>query len=203
VLALQRAVHAAVAGGEVPDTWIVVEHEPVVTLGRNAKAGHLLVSPASLAAQGVDCVEIERGGDATYHGPGQLVIYPILKLPRFREIVPLVSKLERGMIATLAAFGLTAHGRSEHRGVYVGECAIGAVGIAVRRMTSLHGLSLNVSVPLDYDRLIVPCGMPEFGLTSLSRELSREVSLDEVRPLLLRSLADELGTSLESDAIAC
>jgi lipoate-protein ligase B len=203
VLELQREIHAAVSRDEQPDTWIVVEHEPVVTLGRNSKRKSLLVSSASLEARGVDLVEIERGGDATYHGPGQLVVYPILKLPRFREIVPLVSKLERATIATLAAFGLTAHTRAEHRGVYVGERAIGAVGIAVRQMTSLHGLSLNVSLPLDYDRLIVPCGTPEFGITSLAVELKREVSLDEVRPVLLAALADAFDVRFELEAVAC
>ena len=173
------------------------------TLGRNFRRGNLLFSSSSLSAQGVDCVEVERGGDATYHGPGQLVVYPILKLARFREVVPLVSKLERGMIAALAEFGIAAHARSEHRGVYVGERAIGAVGIAVRQMTSLHGISLNVAVALDYDRLIVPCGTPEFGITSMTRELGREISLDEVRPVLLAALAEAFDASLERRVAAC
>jgi lipoyl(octanoyl) transferase len=174
-----------------------------VTLGRNSKRENLLFSTSSLMRRGVDCVEVERGGDATYHGPGQLVVYPILKLPRFREIVPLVSKLERGMISTLAAFGIEAQGRAEHRGVYVGERAIGAVGIAVRQMTSLHGLALNVSVPLDYDTLIVPCGTPQFGITSMERELRRELSVDEVRPVLLHELAAAFGVGFQSEALAC
>jgi lipoate-protein ligase B len=203
VLELQREIHAAVSRGEQPDTWIVVEHEPVITLGRNSKRENLLLSEPALLARGVDLVEIERGGDATYHGPGQLVVYPILKLPRFREIVPLVSKLERATIATLATFGLAARTRAEHRGVYVGERAIGAVGIAVRQMTSLHGLALNVSLPLDYDRLIVPCGTPEFGITSLAAEVQRDVSLDEVRPVLLEALADAFGARFELEAVAC
>ena len=203
VLELQRSVHAAVARGESPDTWILVEHEPVVTLGRNFKRGNLLFSRSSLSERGIDCVEVERGGDATYHGPGQLVVYPILKLERFREVVPLVSKLERGMMAALARFGIEASGKAEHRGVYVGERAIGAVGIAVRQMASLHGISLNVSVALDYDRLIVPCGTPEFGITSMARELGRDVSLDEVRPVLLTALAGAFGVRLEREAAAC
>ena len=203
VLELQREVHGAVSRGEQPDTWIVVEHEPVITLGRNSKRENVLLSDSALLARGVDLVEIERGGDATYHGPGQLVVYPILKLPRFREIVPLVSKLERATIAALATFGLAARTRAEHRGVYVGERAIGAVGIAVRQMTSLHGLALNVSLPLDYDRLIVPCGTPEFGITSLATELQRDVSLNEVRPILLEALADAFGARFELEAVAC
>jgi lipoate-protein ligase B len=203
VLELQREVHGAVARGEQSDTWIFVEHDPVVTLGRNFKRENLMLSSDLLAARGVDCVEVERGGDATYHGPGQLVVYPILKLPRFREVVPLVSALEHSVIAALATFGIAASGRAEHRGVYVGERAIGAVGIAVRQMTSLHGMSLNVSVPLDYDRLIVPCGTPEFGITSMSRELGREVALDEVRPVLLAALAEAFDVRFEEEQVAC
>ena len=203
VLELQREIHTAVSRDEQPDTWIVVEHDPVITLGRNSKRENVLVSQSALLARGVDLVEIERGGDATYHGPGQLVVYPILKLPRFREIVPLVSKLERATIATLAEFGLAGSTRPEHRGVYVGQRAIGAVGIAVRQMTSLHGLSLNVSLPLDYDRLIVPCGTPQFGITSLATELGRDVSLDEVRPVLLEALAHAFGARFEFEAVAC
>jgi lipoate-protein ligase B len=191
VLALQREIHAAVATGEREDTWIVVEHDPVVTLGRNAKRDNVLASEATFAARGIDLVEIERGGDATYHGPGQLVVYPILRLTRFREVVPLVSALERAVIAALSGFGIAASGRKEHRGVYVGEAAICAIGLAVKRMTSLHGLALNVSTELDYDRLIIPCGTPEFGITSLERELGRRVPLGEARDALLAALAAE------------
>jgi len=191
VLALQREIHAAVATGELDDTWIVVEHDPVVTLGRNAKAVNVLASRELLAAHGVDLIAIERGGDATYHGPGQLVVYPILRLARFREVVPLVSALERAVIAALSGFEIAASGRKEHRGVYVGEAAICAIGLAVKRMTSLHGLALNVSTELDYDRLIVPCGTPQFGITSLERELGRAVPLDEARAALLTALAAE------------
>ncbi len=145
-------------------------------------------------------MEIERGGDATYHGPGQLVVYPILRLARFREVVPLVSTLERAVIAALESFGIAAGGRKEHRGVYVGEAAICAIGLAVKRMTSLHGLALNVSTELDYDRLIVPCGTPEFGITSLERELGRPVALGEARAALLASLAAEFEVEFSAGA---
>ncbi len=191
MLALQRELHAAVAAGHEPDTWIVVEHDPVVTLGRNAQVSNLRLTPELLAARGVDCVAIERGGDVTYHGPGQVVVYPIRKLPRFREVVPLVSALERAVIAALATFGITASGRREHRGVYVGENAICAIGLAVQKMTSLHGLALNANVALDYDRLITPCGTPEFGITSIARELGRDVTWAEARDALLPALARE------------
>jgi lipoate-protein ligase B len=191
VWSLQRELHAAVAEGREPDTWIVVEHDPVITLGRNAKAENVL------NARGVDVVEIERGGDVTYHGPGQVVVYPIRKLARFREVVPFVSALERAVVAALATFGITAAGRKEHRGVYVGDNAICAVGLAVQKMTSLHGLALNADTVLDYDRLITPCGTPEFGITSISNELGRDVTWAEARDVLLPALAAEFDLQFE------
>jgi lipoyl(octanoyl) transferase len=191
VWSLQRELHVAVADGREPDTWIVVEHDPVITLGRNAKTENVL------NARGIDVVEIERGGDVTYHGPGQVVVYPIRKLARFREVVPFVSALERAAIAALATFGITAAGRKEHRGVYVGDNAICAVGLAVQKMTSLHGLALNADTVLDYDRLITPCGTPEFGITSISNELGRDVTWAEARDVLLPALAAEFDLQFE------
>jgi len=201
VLELQRDVHGRVARGEAPDTWIVVEHEPVVTFGRNAAGGHLKVSRERLALLGVDCVEVERGGDVTYHGPGQVVVYPIARLARFREVVPLVSALERAVVAALGTFGIAGHGREEHRGVYVGENAIAAVGLAVRQMTSLHGIALNVCNPLRYDTLITPCGMTEFGITSISDELGRAVAWSDARDALLSALATEFEAVFEREAV--
>jgi len=191
VWALQRALHARVAAGEEPDTWIIVEHDPVITLGRNAKLSNVL------DAGGIDVVEIERGGDVTYHGPGQLVVYPIVKLPRFREIVPLVRSLEETVIETLAHFGIQARGRSEHRGVYVGNDAICAIGLAVKKMTSLHGIALNADIALDYDRRITPCGTPEFGITSLSKELGRHVGWPEARNAFLDVASARFGIELK------
>jgi lipoate-protein ligase B len=193
VLALQTELHAHVAAGEAPDTWLLVEHTPVVTLGRSSKRQHLLLSEAMLAARGVDCIAVERGGDVTYHGPGQLIVYPIMKLPRFREIVPLVTALEQSVVAALRSFGITANGRSEHRGVYVGENAICAIGLAVRKMTSLHGLALNVCTTLDYDRLITPCGMTEFGITSISQEIGKRIPVHEAAPALLHAIAENFN----------
>jgi lipoate-protein ligase B len=189
VLALQRELHAAVAAGG-PQTWIVVEHEPVVTLGRNAKDAHLLLPRAQLAARGIAVHTIERGGDVTYHGPGQVVVYPIRKLERFREVSPLVAALESAAVAALARFGIAACTQAEHRGVYVGRNAICAVGLAVRNMTSLHGIALNVCTALDYDRLITPCGTPQFGITSIARELGRNVTWEEGRDALLAALEE-------------
>jgi len=195
---LQLRLHAAVARGEDPDTWIVVEHEPVVTLGRNAKREHLLLSPELLAARGVDCFEIERGGDVTYHGPGQIVVYPIVRLERFREIVPLVGALEAAAIAACAHFGLPAQRWAAHRGVYAGPNQICAIGLAIKRMTSFHGLALNVSTDLDYDRLITPCGVRERGVTSLERELGHRIRFEDAKAVLLAALAAEFALTFEA-----
>jgi lipoyl(octanoyl) transferase len=203
-LACQRSFHRTVAQGEREPTWLIVEHEPVITLGRNAKLESLLLSRSALQAKGVDVVEVERGGDVTYHGPGQLVVYPIMKLARFREIVPLVTAIESSVIAALSEFGISAVATGEHRGVYVERNAICAIGLSVKQMTTMHGLALNVNTALDYDRLITPCGTPQFGITSMSRELGREVTLKEARDALLRAFSATFDVRFrEASATAC
>ncbi len=202
VLALQRDLHARVARGETPDTWLVVEHEPVVTLGRTAKRENVLVSPELLAARGIDCLEVERGGDVTYHGPGQVVVYPIARLERFREVVPLVTALETAAIAACAHFGVSAAPWSEHRGVYVGDAQIAAVGLAVKQMTSLHGIALNACNALDYDRLIAPCGLTGRSVTSLARETGRDVTFAEASTALLEALAATFELEFERAEMA-
>jgi lipoate-protein ligase B len=190
---LQHRLHERVRSGEDPETWIFVEHTPVVTLGRNAKEENLLFSRETLAARGVDVVQIERGGDVTYHGPGQLVVYPIRKLERFREVVPLVRALEGAIIDACAQFGVTAERWSEHAGVWVGRNQICAIGLAVQKMTSLHGIALNVSTELSYDRLINPCGLTDRGITSLSRETGRPISIAEAKPIVQAALSNTFG----------
>lgn len=186
---MQHQIHARVAGGTDPDTWIVVEHDPVITLGRTAKAQNVLLPRELLSARGIDVVEIERGGDVTYHGPGQVVVYPIRKLPRFREIVPLVRALEGAVIAMCSDFGIVAERWREHAGVWVGRDQVCAIGLAVQKMTSLHGIALNACTDLSYDRLITPCGLPDRGVTSLSALCGRTVGIDEAKAALLASLS--------------
>ncbi len=194
---IQHALHEAVGEGREPDTWILVEHAPVITLGRQAKHDNVLLSPELLEARGVDLVEIERGGDVTYHGPGQLVVYPIRKLERFREIVPLVRSLEGAVIAAAGRFGIAAERWSEHAGVWVGRNQICAIGLAVQKMVSLHGIALNVCTDLGYDRLINPCGLTDRGITSIARETRRDVTVDEVKPVLVAELAREFNLTFE------
>jgi lipoyl(octanoyl) transferase len=186
---LQHRLHEGVADGRELDTWIVVEHTPVVTLGRQAKRENVFFSAGELARRGIDLVEIERGGDVTYHGPGQLVVYPIRKLERFREVVPLVRSLEAAVIDACARFGVPGERWSGHAGVWVGRNQICAIGLAIQRMVSLHGIALNVSTELAYNRLIVPCGLPDRGITSLSAEAGRAVGMEQAKRTLLRELA--------------
>ena len=185
---LQHALHTAIVAGQGNDTWILVEHDPVITLGRQAKRDNVLLSEETLAARGIDVVAIERGGDVTYHGPGQLVVYPIRRLERFREVVPLVRSLEEAVIALCREFDIEAARWSEHAGVWVGRDQICAIGLAVQKMVSLHGIALNVSTALDYDSLINPCGLRDRGITSLSAQTGRIIGLDEAKAALLPQL---------------
>jgi lipoate-protein ligase B len=193
---LQHRLHDAVRAGREPDTWIVVEHPPVITLGRQTKPANVLLSREELAMRGVEVVEIERGGDVTYHCPGQLVVYPIRKLGRFREVVPLVRSLEAAVINLCARFGVRGERWPEHPGVWVGRNQICAIGLAVQGMVSLHGIALNVSPELDYDELINPCGLRDRGITSLSAETGRIVEMVEAKRVLLEALDREFGVTL-------
>jgi lipoyl(octanoyl) transferase len=188
-LELQRRIHADVRDGRCPDTWIVVEHPPVITLGRQAKSEHVLLDRDELARRGIDIANVERGGDVTYHGPGQVVIYPIRRLERFREVVPLVRALEGAVIDACARFDVGAQRWEEHAGVWVGTNQICAIGLAIRQMTSLHGIAFNATTALDYDRAIVPCGLPARGITSLARESAKAVSVPGAKRVLLEELA--------------
>ena len=181
MLALQEARHAAVADGSGPETLVLLEHEPVVTLGKNAGAEHVLASRAQLAARGIELFATSRGGDVTYHGPGQLVGYPILALgPGEQDIKRYVWRLEEILIRTVADFGVRAARVEGLRGLWVGNAKIGAIGVRIARWTTLHGFALNVSVSLDGFALIVPCGLHGKGVTSLARELGSAPELTAV-----------------------
>ncbi len=179
VWALQKQLAAARSADEIGDQLLLVEHEPVLTLGRHADESHVLASPAALAARGIEVVRVERGGEVTYHGPGQLVAYPILALAaRGLLLRPLVRALEIGMIETCRALGVAADRRDGHPGCWVDADGpaprkIGALGIRVERGVTYHGIALNVDVDLaDFD-LIDPCGMPGVASTSIAREAGR------------------------------
>jgi lipoyl(octanoyl) transferase len=180
-LDLQRRAAAARADGEVPDLLFLVEHPHVYTLGRRSRHEHLLATPAELSAVGATLHEVERGGDITYHGPGQLVGYPILDLRRHgTDLHRYLRMLEQTLIDTLAAFGLVAGRIPGLTGVWLGDEKVAAIGVGVRRWITLHGFALNVHVDLSYFDLIVPCGIRDHGVTSLDRHLSPPPSLETV-----------------------
>ncbi len=178
--ARQLELHRARVAGSAPDTLILVEHEPVITLGRQGEESNLLVGDAELAARGFDLHRIERGGDITYHGPGQLVGYPIISLrERGMSVRAFVHGIEEALIGVAANFGISAARSSGFPGVWVGNDKLAAIGVAIRGGVSYHGFALNVSTDLTHFELIVPCGLEGKGVTSLSKLLGRHVSLDE------------------------
>jgi lipoyl(octanoyl) transferase len=200
-LARQEEVREARRRGEIPDTLLVLEHMPVITLGRGAKQEHVLASQAELASRGVDMHSIGRGGDVTYHGPGQLVVYPILDLnPDRRDVRRYVTALEEVMVRIAAAYGLTAQRIDGLRGVFVGNDKLGAVGVRLSQWITSHGFALNVSTDLDAFALIVPCGIRDHGVTSLARECGREVALAEVAHLAVEIFADVFDSEQQSPA---
>jgi lipoyl(octanoyl) transferase len=178
--ALQRRLAAARATDRIGDQLLLLEHPAVLTLGRSSDPGHVLATPWELDRRGIEVVRVERGGEVTYHGPGQLVAYPILALSRRGLLVrPLVRALEAAMIATCAAFGVTAGRRDGHPGCWVDPDGaaprkIGALGLRVERGVSYHGIALNVAVDLADFELIDACGMPGVVSTSVARELGRD-----------------------------
>jgi lipoyl(octanoyl) transferase len=194
VLALQEDLHERRRRGEIPDTLLLLEHTPVITLGRAAKREHILLSDDQLRARGVDVHEIGRGGDVTYHGPGQLVGYPILDLAPDRcDVRRYVASLEETMIRAAAHYGITAGRIAGLHGTWVADRKLGAVGVRIGHWVTMHGFALNVTTALDAFDLIVPCGLRDKQVTSLAHELVRDLALDEVTDLTERSFREALG----------
>ena len=180
-LALQRALVDDRRAGRIGDTLLLLEHPHVITLGVRGGRTHVLASAETLTARGVEIHETGRGGDVTYHGPGQIVGYPILDLnPDRRDVHRYVRDLEEVLIRTAADFGIAAGRVAGLTGVWVGNEKLAAIGVRIARWITSHGFALNVSTNLDYFGLIVPCGIADRGVTSLSRLLGRPVELDIV-----------------------
>src|SRR6185295_5768611 len=170
---------------ELPDQLLLLEHPPVITLGRGGDPSNLLASPDILKNHGVRFFETTRGGDITYHGPGQVVGYPILHLgDNNRDVRKYVTKLEEVLIRTVAEYGITATRAEGKRGIWVGNNKIAAIGVRIARWVTSHGWALNVDTNLDHFRFITPCGLHGTGVTSISRETGRTVDTNEVREIL-------------------
>ena len=174
---VQRARHAARDAAEITDTLLLVEHQPVLTLGRHAKDEHVIAGPDLLAQRGIEVIRVERGGEVTYHGPGQLVAYPIVRLRELPVLLrPFVRALELTMADVAARYGVEAAPRSGYPGVWIeGDGPkprkLGALGLRVERGISYHGIALNIATRLEDFDLIDPCGMAGLDVTSVAREM--------------------------------
>jgi lipoyl(octanoyl) transferase len=174
---IQRARHAARDAGDITDTLLLVEHEPVLTLGRHSKDEHVIATPAELERRGIEVIRVERGGEVTYHGPGQLVAYPIVHLRELPVLLrPFVRALELTMADVAMRYGVTAAPRAGYPGVWIEQDGplprkLGALGLRVERGISYHGIALNISTRLEDFELIDPCGMAGLDVTSVGREL--------------------------------
>src|SRR6266702_2734064 len=194
---LQRALAGAVSQGAIPDTIVFLEHPPVVTLGRRADAGELHIP----AGADVDVVEADRGGKSTYHGPGQLVCYPIFDLRRHgKDVKRYVRDLEGSLIRTLAALGLEGSRIEGLTGVWLQRPPrkIASIGVHISRWVTTHGYALNVDLdPSVFTDWITACGLEDAMFTTIARELGRAVTVDEVRPHAVAALEDVFGLELE------
>lgn len=186
VLDLQRRLRRLRAQGGVPNLMLSVEHEPVITLGRQGGEDHILASGRLLERLQVDLHRVERGGDVTYHGPGQLVMYPVLDLREWgRDLHRYVANLEEVMLRTAGRFGVEAHRRPEFPGVWIGLQKLGFVGVHVQRWITMHGLALNVDLSPNLFSVIVPCGLHGVEAVSLSDVCSSSVSFGEAERVAL------------------
>lgn len=193
--------------GETPDAAILLEHPPVFTAGRRAKAEHLVWSEREAAAHGADVRHIDRGGSFTFHGPGQLVGYPILHLGGRPDAAGYLRSIEEAVIRAGAALGVELHRRDDvQTGVFAGDDKVCAIGVRLMRArVTLHGFAINCDTDLSWFGGIVACGLPENGVTSLSTLLGRTMTVEEVRPIVRRTLAEVFDLAYEdapSDELA-
>lgn len=200
---LQRRMVAARKAGAVPDVLLLCEHPHVITLGRNGKREHLHASDALLRQMGVEFHPTDRGGDITYHGPGQIVGYPILQLAEIRrDVVWYVRQLEEAMIRATADFGIAATRKPGMTGVWVdlpgGEEKLAAIGVHISRWVTSHGFAYNVSTDLRYFDLIVPCGIADKRPTSLERLLGRNVTVGDAAPRIVERLGEVFGLEMRT-----
>jgi len=193
---LQQELVAGRQDGTLPDTVVMLEHPPVYTLGRRASEENVLLDGEQLSSAGIDVVPVDRGGDVTYHGPGQLVVYPIVRLAGQRHVVDFVRALEEVALGTLARLGVEAERREGLTGVWVGREKLVAIGVRVGAAgVTSHGLALNVDPDLDHFAGIVPCGLATEGVASLA-SLGVTADMVEVRSAMREALAEMLGVEL-------
>ncbi len=203
-LEAQRALVEERRADRVGDVLLLLEHPHVITLGARSEAArsNVLATPGRLRELGVELFETGRGGDVTYHGPGQLVAYPIFDLrPDRQDVHRYVRDLEEVMIRTTAAFGIEAGRIASLTGTWVVADKIGAIGVRISRWITSHGFAYNVSTPLEYFNLIVPCGIRDHGVTSLAKLLRREVAMADVEDAAVKAFAEVFDAEMVNWAV--
>lgn len=192
---LQKRLRSQRAGGKIPDTLLLLEHPPTFTIGKSGRLENILVPEETLAQEGISVFFIDRGGDVTYHGPGQLVGYPIVDLTeRGKDLHRYVHDLEEVLIRTLKDFSIAGTRDETHAGVWVDNQEIGAIGLSIQRWVTMHGFALNVSTNLEHFSLINPCGLTGRGATSMARLLGEEVPMEAVTESLVSHFANLFDT---------
>jgi lipoyl(octanoyl) transferase len=196
----QRELVRQRSAGAIGDTLLLIEHPHTYTLGRSTKDGHLLITPEQLAGQGIALVESDRGGDITYHGPGQVVGYPILKLSQHGgDLLRYLRLLEEALIVALASYGIAAGRIAGMTGVWVGDAKIAAIGVKLSASgVTQHGFALNVTTDLRYFEQIIPCGIADKGVTSLERLLGTAPPHAQVEQQVAAAFGEVFGVTLEA-----
>jgi lipoyl(octanoyl) transferase len=208
-LRLQERLVELRKNGQIGDVLLLLEHSPVITLGRNAKASNVIASPELLVQRGVEVFDCDRGGDVTFHGPGQIVGYPIFDLRAFPSsdtkrktlgVIEYVRRLEEVLIRTCANFGIATKRIPDLTGVWTDgatkEAKIAALGVHISRGVTSHGLALNVNTDLSFFDLIIPCGITSKPVTSMSKELGRDLSLEDVVNSISRNFGQVFGSQI-------
>jgi lipoyl(octanoyl) transferase len=194
--ASQQELYLARLDGLVDDSLMLLEHPHTYTLGRRAESADLVFDEFERSARGISTYKVDRGGRATYHGPGQLVGYPIMALGERYDVLAYLRNLEEALILTAADLGVAAHRDPEHTGVWVGPNKLGAIGVKITRGITMHGFAFNVTTDLSLFEGIVPCGLADRWVTSVQKETGSRFSVKEVASIAANHLADVLGTSL-------
>ncbi len=187
VWALQRRLQQQRIAGEIPDTLLFVEHHPVYTIGKNGTDLHVIASESYLKQRGIEVVEVDRGGDVTYHGPGQLVGYPIFNLNQHQKSVSgFMRQLEEVFIQALSEkWGIESQRKDGYTGAWIGNEKIVAMGVRISRWVTMHGFAMNVKPELEHFQGIIPCGIFEYGVTSLEEQLNADVPMSQVKDVIL------------------
>jgi len=198
IFRLQQSLNQARREGKIPDTIIFLEHHPCYTIGREGGLEHILASDEVLEQEGIKIYETDRGGNITYHGPGQLICYPIIDLNDYeRDVHVYARRMEELLIRTLGAFAINAGRREGFPGVWVGAVKIAAMGIGVNRWVTMHGVSLNICPDMKRFGLIIPCGIADSGVTSMEKLLNYPVDVSTVRQEMRRQFCRIFKIQLE------